>query len=421
MKRIIAFIAALFASISVVSLQQPASRLRARLKSDILAPALAANIAPQVTTRKITTPKNQKYFLQEYNNYVPNKWDFWKAVDASASFAFKNDSKTFAVLKSNSIIDLWDLSDKNALEPFKSITLPNAANLWGEFASGKVAFSPDGQKLVALTQEYRQYNGNVTLTVCTDSSAYNENDFTITNSFSLGGYPPFGILYKGKIFFTPDGYFITHNASDQTIVLDSDNGQIVKTINTPHPPIAYNAASQKIATLSFGSPQVEVWSLESGQQTTQFVNAPQVRGFLDRAQLPAQLAFNSRGTLLAVTSRKNINLWDPQTGQKKMTIANNMPEVNKFYIDFSPDDNVIAFTAGEQAVLYDLANQNAFKEISIYESDPSIMPAPQIKPSDVKFSPDGSTLAVEFGHAILLFVHKDYLASCEKDPKKKKM
>ncbi len=200
-----------------------------------------------------------------------------------------------------------------------------------------------------------------------------------------------------SVAFSPDSSTLASSGwDDQTIRLwDAASGK-PKTIFTKHSNTVTNVAfSPDGSTLASADlSTVHLWEVASKQ-----IKATLRLGGQSWHRMAV---FSSDGSTLAIGGTRTLHLWDMTSGQLKSILTQHLSYAQS--IAFSPDGSTLASAApwGDRTVqLWDMASGQLKAVLTRHSYNVNLRNSSD--PSDVAFSPDGSTLASSGGGPIILW------------------
>ncbi|MBI3410724.1 MAG: sigma-70 family RNA polymerase sigma factor [Planctomycetes bacterium] len=181
--------------------------------------------------------------------------------------------------------------------------------------------------------------------------------------------------------FADDKTLMTLGRGDYVRFWDIEQGRLVRKAPAPPTYAGLNAASSAdgsmLASWGYKSPGLTIWDTSAGKELR--LIPMRLSGRESRA-----LAFSPDGRTLAMADTEKLNLFDPQTGQRKLPAVDNGDLVE--YLAFSPDGKTIAICVARSSVIIrDVATGKELRRINDDEGE------------IVAFAPDGKTLVVAGG------------------------
>jgi WD40 repeat protein len=272
-------------------------------------------------------------------------------VDPSA-IIWSIDGKTIAVTAYKDVV----LVDVANISIIKHVTLPETEVL--------LDFSSDGHSMASSATDFKTIKITNILTG------------EVTQTIDPG-------VQFVNASFSHDGSLLVVGSADQWagLLFDIVTGKLVDTITgfqtaAPVYTVRFGYDNSRLVWIARGSIQVETIA----QQTLgadigheDFITAWSL------SHSDALLATSAAGTLSGVFSPL-LHFWNPTTGIELGKLL--LPD-SAVSLDFSPDDTLLAVTAGENLVVWDVKSQ-----VQIF-----IDPAHLGGARDARFSPDGSILA----------------------------
>jgi WD40 repeat protein len=297
--------------------------------------------------------------------------------------AFSPDGERLATTSFDDTARVWDVSSRNKIIPLNGYTgglrfagatfspdgqyiaiqRSGEARLW-ELSSGKeimvlpawgkVAFSPDGQRVVAES-------GRNTAGVWEVASG--------KEIIVLRGHDD----HVWSAAFSPDGRRVVTASADKTArVWDANSGKEVMVLRG-HTDMVISAAfspdGQRVITSSFDKqPRVRVWDVDSGKEIV----------VLQGDYYHADIAlFSPDGQRALMASSGAVSVWDLGTGERIARLSGHEDDVRS--VAFSPDHRrMVTASTGGTARVWDL---RTWKEIMVLRAKGQVLAA--------AFSPDG--------------------------------
>ncbi|MET9764922.1 helix-turn-helix domain-containing protein [Streptomyces sp. NPDC006372] len=147
--------------------------------------------------------------------------------------------------------------------------------------------------------------------------------------------------------FAPDGRTLAvvdvEADAEKVTLLDASTGHIQRTIKPgarSSLSLAFSRDGHTLATASGSNGSVRTWDARTGQLRESFTVGSEV----------VSLAFSSDARTLAVSTVREVQLWDLATSQSRLTLPTRSPAI----VAFSPDGRTLAAAAGGSAALWNV-------------------------------------------------------------------
>ena len=288
-------------------------------------------------------------------------------------FAFSPDGNTIASVIHNEGIGLWDVNTGEHLR-----TIPSHPQGVSEEGRIGITFSTDGRLLCSTIVP----DGNIHLWEV-------NTDRHLSSSFST---PTGDTRYGGISVYSPDGSRYAWKGSAGTFgVWDANTGEFLRNLTgdtteqtgeyyDPYQQfysITFNHDGSLLAATSWGRTfrfarsrawMTRLWDTNTGKLLYTYID-----------QFSNVMALSPDGSLLATSGRWDLNLWDVSTGKRLQTLTGDgKEEVSS--VKFSPDGSLLAISwTNETTSLWDVNTGERLQTLT--------------GAARVWFSPDGSLLA----------------------------
>ena len=342
-------------------------------------------------TGAVISPDWQTFAKKGKDNKTAELWDlhinklkatFEGHTGSVASFAFSPDGKMLASDDGTGVIWLWDiLSGKH-----RHISTPHES-------VSEVMFSPDGQTIMSRrNSDFRLWD-------------------TITGEFKAS-LEDTAMIYS--IAFNSDGTLLYGTNRNELRLWDTDTGKIKMRLGIEgsylHP--VFSPDGQTIASANWSAYAVQLWDPHTGNLKNSLPIGDQkyVKMIMISNNIPKlvdypikhveSITFSLDGRTLAAAGNHEIVLWDPATGQQKITLTGK----NDFRdLLFSSDGHTLAARNKSKIYLWhidaaDIRKSELRHTISGYSSEIN----------SIAFSSDGQKLASGHERSIRLWNLRNY-------------
>jgi WD40 repeat protein len=230
---------------------------------------------------------------------------------------FSPDGRRLATASVGRTVQVWDVDTEQRV-----LTLRHSQEVHC------VAFSPDGQRLVAVGGNRYQIG---------EAKVWNAT--TGEEIFPLRGHA----AMVWTVAFSPEGQRLATASRDQTVkVWDATTGQEIRTLRGHADEVegvVFSPDGRRLASASYDR-TVKVWNADTGEVLLT------LRG---HTALVCGVAFSPDGRRLASASYdRTVKLWDALTGQEILTLRGHTQEV--LTVVFSPDGQRLASGSAEGTV-----------------------------------------------------------------------
>jgi WD40 repeat protein len=301
------------------------------------------------------------------------------------ALAFSADGNTLAMGSSDSIVTLWDVTEKKLLTPLVGHSmevLTIAFSKEGILATG----SGDGSirlwdlgRLADPTYRRALINANASLKQITHP-VYDKSIELLRGTLNGHAGP------VTSVAFLPNGKSLVSGGKDGSVKLWSTtkNSSANSTVELGWPStqgisaLAFSGNGQMLATSSYGG-NVEIWNTSAKPSNTRNGEMLPPENFTP----VNSIAFSPDSRLVATGGMDtHVRLWDPATRLKLEELKGHTDSV--LSVSFSPDGQSLATGgADRKVILWDVSTKRALKTL------------PQLSVVlSIAFSPDGSDLAV---------------------------
>jgi WD40 repeat protein len=190
---------------------------------------------------------------------------------------------------------------------------------------GPFALSPDGCILASITG--------------TNIRLYDIRSRQVIETLSLNH----DFFFK-SLAFSPDGSLFASAGLDGLHLWDTASKQELPTLQGPQPgPIAFSPDGKLLASRGWGSPDVHLWEIASGQEFCSFEG---------HTTLVARYVFSPDGHYLASAGSKAVRLWEvTRESQQFPSLSGHLWGVSS--VTFSPDGKFVASGGGNGVCIWE--------------------------------------------------------------------
>lgn len=247
-----------------------------------------------------------------------------------------------------------------------------------------ISWSPDGMKIAICDYGYdydmEQVAGRILI--------LDSKNGSILNEFYETSLP--NMYYRSSINsmdWAPKNNLIAYSISNQTIIIDAENGQILSTFHYPEEinviEVLWSPSGEMIATRT-NNYTTWIWNVESEEHILTLKQPRHINS----------ISWSPDETQIATASYGTIIIWDTKTGDSLRTINVDNPREPFdiiYRIDWSPDGTLMA--CSYSPCMFGIINMSSGELFISFDQEELSQTRSYTTATVLKWSPDGTKLA----------------------------